>query len=272
MSNESYLWNLLNYKTSIKYLTNTYIREYDLSKANINSLLYTGRISQDEYNKFLNMDKKNREVSIGLMIKNDRSIYKDIQKGIIEAKRKLFISNSINDFEVVSIKNDAVFIHGRALQYTQFPPFDFKMKNEYTIYLQLQELEVYYGDSIDQYTGEIVTNLDIKGIGDNTLLLHQNGILDLICEVCYRLQREKIEDTMSWIIQIYERFINRELPKEYYRTFDIQSLYKIHTFTRVASLIDIDESMVPYLDINRNLLILRDLVSIVSDIYRMKIK
>lgn len=272
MNTESSLWNLLNYKTSAKYLINTYIREYDLSKANINALLYTNRISQDEYNRFLNMDKRNREVSIGLMIKNDRSIYKDIQKGIIEAKRRLFLKNSIDSFEVVSIKNDAVFIHGRALQFTQFPPFDFKVKNEYTIYLQLQELEVYYGDNIDQYTGEILTNLDVKGIGDNTLLVHQNGMLELICEVCYRLQREKIEDTMSWIIQIYDKFINRQLPKEYYRNFDNNSMYKIHTFTRVASLVDIDDSMIQYLDINRNLLILRDLVSIISDIYRMKVK
>lgn len=272
MSIESSLWKVLNYKTSIKYLINTYIREYDLSKANINALLYTNRISQEEYNRFLNMDKKNREISIGLMIRNDRSIYKDIQKGIIEAKRKLFLNNSIDNFEVVSIKNDAVFIHGRALQFTQFSPFDFKLKNEYTIYLQLQELEVYYGDTIDQYTGEILTNLDIKGIGNSTLLIHQNGMLDLICEACYRLQREKIEDTMSWVIQIYDKFINRQLPKEYYRNFDNNSMYKIHTFTRVASLVDIDDSMIQYLDINRNLLILRDLVSIISDIYRMKVK
>lgn len=97
-------------------------------------------------------------------------------------------------------------------------------------------------------------------------------MLELICEVCYRLQREKIEDTMSWIIQIYDKFINRQLPKEYYRNFDNISMYKIHTFARVASLVDIDDSMIQYLDINRNLLILRDLVSIISDIYRMKVK
>ena len=266
------LWRNLNYKTSIKYLVNTYIREYVLSKANINALLYTNRISKEEYDKFLSMDKKDREVSIGLMIKNDRSIYSDIQKGIIEAKRKLFLSNSIEDFEVVSIKNDAVFTHGRKLQFTEFPPFNFVIKNEYTIYLQLQELEVYYRDTIDPYTGEILTNLDVKGIGDNNLLLHQNGILDLICEVCYRLQREKIEDTMSWISNIYEKFIKKELPKDYYRCFDTFSMYKVHTFTRVATLSDVDDSMVPYLDINRNLLILRNLISIVSDIYRLKVK
>ena len=272
MNNISNLWKQLNYKTSIKYLVNTYIREYDLSKANINALLYTKRISSDEYNKFLSMNKKDREVFIGLMIRNDRSIYKDIQNGIIEAKRKLFIANSIEDFEVVSIKNDAVFTHGRLLQNIQFPPFEFKIKNEYTIYIQLQELEIYYGDSIDPYSGEILTNLDVKGISDDNLLLHQNGMLDLICETCYRIQRERIEDTMNWISQIYEKFIKRELPKDYYRNFDAFSMYKIHTFMRVASLVDIDSSMVECLDINRNLSILRDLVSIVSDIYRMKIK
>ena len=109
----------------LQIINTLYVKQNNLSKANINALLYTNRISQEEYNRFLNMDKKNREISIGLMIRNDRSIYKDIQKGIIEAKRKLFLNNSIDNFEVVSIKNDAVFIHGRALQFTQFSPFDY---------------------------------------------------------------------------------------------------------------------------------------------------
>ena len=52
------LWRNINYKTPVKYYINTYIREYDLSKANINALLYQGRIDKSQYNIFYNMDKK----------------------------------------------------------------------------------------------------------------------------------------------------------------------------------------------------------------------
>ena len=257
------LWKAVNYKTPIKYLINTYIREYDLSKANINSLLYTGTISQDQYKEFLAMDKKTREVRIGLMEKRDTSIYKKIQVGVIEAKRRLVYENEIEDFNVVSVKNDAMFISGDLLSKTEFPPFKFNIKNEYIMYFQLQELEVYYGDSDDS-----MVNIDIKGIDDNILPKHTNGMLDLICSLCYKLQRENISDTMQWMWNMYDNFINRNLPKEYYRSFDSVSMYTIRTMTTSYLTDDIDESYKNALDINRNLLIFRDLMFIVSDIYR----
>ena len=182
----SELWRNINYKTPIKYFINTYIREYDLSKANINALLYQKVLTKEEYNRFYNMDKKEREVIIGKMISKDRTIYTNIQTGIKEAKRKLFISNNIEDIDIVSIKNDAVFIVGKLLPYTEFQPFKFVIKNEYNIFLQLQELEVYYSDNF--INGEFNINIDVKGIGDNNLILHEHGILDIICEVCGRLQ------------------------------------------------------------------------------------
>ena len=266
----SSLWRNINYKTPIKYYINTYIREYDLSKANINALLYQKRISKSEYDNFYSMDKKEREVIIGKMISKDRTIYQDIQSGIKEAKRKLFLTNNIEDIDIVSIKNDAVFIVGKYLQNTEFPPFNFVIKNEYNIFLQLQELEIYYSDSIDNIGYNI--NIDVKGIGDNNLLLHQNGMLDLICEVCRKLQREPIEETMNYVSIMYNKFINRELNKEYYRNFDSFSMYIIPTFMQFIQVPDISEDMKYAVDINRNLSIMRNLVGIVSDIYRQKKK
>lgn len=262
------LWRNINYKTPVKYYINTYIREYDLSKANINALLYQGRISKSQYNDFYNMEKKQREITIGKMISKDRTIYQDIQSGIKEAKRKLFLTNDIEDLDIVSIKNDAIFIVGKYLQQTEFPPFTFVIKNEYNIFLQLQELEIYYSDSIDN--GGYNINIDVKGIGDDNLLLHQYGMLDLICEVCRRLQRESIDETMSYVSMMYNKFINRELGKEYYRNFDSFSMYIIPTFMQFVQIPDISEDMKYTVDINRNLSIIRNLVGIVSDIYRQK--
>jgi hypothetical protein len=265
------LWKSLNYKTQYKYFINTFIREYDLSKANISALLYTKRISVEDHKAYLAMDKNERETKIGLWIKRDKSVYKDIQKGIIEAKRRLVFANNIEDFEVVSVKNDAMFIAGRNLVSTVFPPFEFKIKNVYTVYLQAADLEIYYGDNVDPISGIVNTNIDVKGIGDDMLILHQDGMLDLICNLCYKLQREDIKDTMKWMSQMYEAFVTRSLPKQYYRNFDSFSGYTINTFYRVASLGEIDDSMIKVVDINRNLLILRDLMSIVSDLYRRSV-
>lgn len=268
----SSLWRSVNYKTPVRYYVNTFIREYDLSKANINSLLYKDRISLEEHKHYLEMQKQDREKAIGLWIKKDPSVYKDIQSGIIEAKRRLVYANNIEDYEVVSVKNDAMFIVGKDLHETEFPPFKFNLKNVYAVYTQLQELEVYYGDYVEPSTGIIKTNIDVKGISDNALLKHQGGMFEVICDACYKLQRENIRDTMNWISNLYVLYINRQLPKNYYREFNSESMFRIYTLARQMSLEEIDDSMVNIIDINRNLLILRDLMSIIADIYHSSIK
>ena len=40
--------------------------------------------------------------------------------------------------------------------------FEFKIKNEYTVFLRLQDLEVYYGDNIDPNSNTVNTNIDIN--------------------------------------------------------------------------------------------------------------
>lgn len=262
------IWQCVNYKTPSKYFVNTYIREYDLSKANITSLLYAKRINYDNYLNYLNMDKIEREIKIGLLIKKDRSIYDDIQSGIIYAKKRLLEDNNIEDYDIVSIKNDAVFIIGNKLKKTSFPPFKFNIKNVYNIYMQVQDLEVYYGDYIDPISRNLNTNIDIKGISEENLRFHNDGFLDLICDICYRLQRENPKDILPWICNFYELFIHRRLPKVYYRNFDSFSGYNLNTYIHSVGLKEIDDNMITCIDINRNLSVLRDLISIISDIHR----
>ena len=267
---EEKIYQKINYLSPIKYLINTYIREYDLSKANINSLLYTKQIDQSMYNKLFNMNKNDREVYIGLMIQKDRSIYHSIQKGIIYAKKLLIESNNLDEYDILSIKNDAVFVISKDLKYTSFGLFDFKVKNIYTVYMKLQDLEIYYYDTLN--SNDDIINIDVKGIDDDKLSLHINGILDVICEICFRLQRDNIENTLRYISDIYNKYIHRELPKEYYREFDANSKYMIYSMTHQFVMEDIVDFMISSIDINRNLLILRDLLYIVSDIYNKTIK
>lgn len=260
------LWKMTNYRTPIKFIINQYIREYDLSKANINALLYTKRISQEEYDKLYSLDKNTREVTIGLKIQKDPSIYTSISTGIIEGKRRLFLSNELEDINIVSIKNDAVFVVHKDLLYTEFPPFIFNVKNTYTSYIQLSELEVYYSD---QYTrdGILNTHIDIKGISDKNIPLHTNGMLDVICNICHMLQRDDAYEAGQYLMDIYDKYVHRALPVNYYRTFDADSSYQFHSFTHTMRLDHIDESMLRSLDINRNLTILRELLHIVIYMY-----
>ena len=263
------LWQRVNYKTNVKHLENQYIYEYDLSKANINSLLYTKRIDKDKYEYYMSLDKLQREREIGLWIRSDNSIYKSIQDGIKYAKRQLVYKNNIEDYEVISVKNDAMFVI-RNLSNTTFEPFVFNLKNVYSIYMQLQDLEIYYIDNPEN--GLTNTTIDIKGINDDKIPLHMNGMLDVVCDTCFMIQRGNSYQVIQYLMDIYERYINRLLPINYYRSFDFNSAFNIQTQTLNFITETPDDTMIGYINIDRNLSILRDLLSIVSDIYHADYK
>lgn len=67
---------------------------------------------------------------------------------------------------------------------------------------------------------------------------------------------------------LYENYINLRLPKEYYRCFDSKSLYKHNKINFYLSNIDNIEDI----DINYNLFLLRELWSILLELYSIKRK
>ena len=124
------LYDNINYTSGISYLDNTFIYEYDISKANINVLYSKKAIDKDTYDYLYNANRDTRQVYIGKLQKENKEIATILKAGIIEAKKWLFEANNIHDYEVLSIKNDAVFIINRVLNYTQFSIIEFKCKNK----------------------------------------------------------------------------------------------------------------------------------------------
>ena len=79
-----------NYVMSIPFLINSKITEYDMSKANISMLLEGGLITIDKANELLSLDKKLREIKVGLMQANDDKVKDCINNGF-SIWRKAFI-------------------------------------------------------------------------------------------------------------------------------------------------------------------------------------
>lgn len=262
----SKLYNEIVYRPQIPYAVNTFIYEYDLSKANISSLRSQNIIDDDTYRRLYNSDRMTRQIEIGNMIRSNREIDKKLKHGIWEAKKRLFDANNINDWEVLTIKNDAVFILGRELLHTSVGDYyKFNCKNIYTIFLQLCNLEIYYYDRF--INNQLSVNIDVKGINDNLLPLHESGMLGLICDVCASLQREDPAHTIQYLSSVYEQFITRQLPVPYYREFNATSKYVFRSKYTIFSMDDILPEYISCIDINCNLLILRNLLNIVSNIY-----
>ena len=124
----SELWEMSNFTANISYLVNTYIYELDIQKSNINVLFLKGIIDQETYDKLYDAPRMVRQCYIGNLQKDIR-VVKALQEGVKEARKALIETNAIQPHEVLSIKNDAVFLIGRLPQTTEFGMIKFIAKN-----------------------------------------------------------------------------------------------------------------------------------------------
>ena len=124
------LWNNINYTSDISYLNSVFIYEMDLSKANINVLRTKNIIDQKTYEYLYNSERMVRQVYVGKLCK-DKRVSDALKEGILEAKRLLFEANDIKDYEVLSIKNDAVFLLNKIPKIRDFGLLHFVPKNKY---------------------------------------------------------------------------------------------------------------------------------------------
>ena len=259
----SNLWSRANYLAPYPCITNTYIIEYDISKANINILLFYGVIDQKTYDMLYNADKKYREIYVGKMEQNNPKITEIKAKGIEEFRHKFFETNQLENKDILSIKNDAIFVIGKDCQYTQFDNITFKKANVYTSYMKLGTLEVYYG--YDPISGNEL--IDVKGINDLKLELHREYMISHLCEVFYALQTSSVQEAIKINSELLDRMLNKCLAKGFYRTFDSNSIYVINTGFSMFQLNDISDDEIKYVNPSANINRLREVSSALSTLY-----
>ncbi|MCK9198842.1 MAG: hypothetical protein M0P49_04495 [Bacilli bacterium] len=254
----------------INYIISSYIREYDISKANANVLFMKGAISKDQYNHLLSLDSESRYISVGLLQKDNPDISTCLKEGIKEMRYLFLTSNNLTESDILSIKNDAIFVLSKIPMITKFGIVEFVNKNIYTSFYKLGggKIEIYYlYDMVNN-----IEHIDIKGIKDWKVLLHKDYFLEFLLVLFNSAQIESLKDTIDILITFYESYLKLELDIGYYRQFDAESLFSIKRLG-ISSVYKADflsEETKDYLDISYNLNILRELVGIFSTIQDKK--
>lgn len=213
------LYKNTTYITQLSIIQN-HIYEYDIKSANISVLRESGKLSEALLDKIAAMDKDTRNQTIGNMIREDKEIWTIIKRGIQDAKYKLFKYNEIKESEVVSIKNDAVFITGRKLKHKTFNNITFRIKGEYNLFVNLNGIEFYYSKRYD--------DIDVKGIDDKTVNStdHQNGIIRFLKTVFKYIVYERYDTLRKYLIDFSIKYKKLELPHDYYREFNEYDFYR----------------------------------------------
>lgn len=260
-----------NYVTPSRYISGRII-EYDLKAANISILRSKGIISQERYEYLSNLPKIQREVEVGLMERNDYSIYQELQEGIKDAKKDLLAFNKINEDQVVRIANDAVYINTDIdLKYTQFNEYIvFRNKSVSDVFCKLYDLNIFC-----KFLDSGNVNIDIKGLdATNTVLeIHKDYMVSVIISTIALLERSGIQSAIDYLSEICKKYVRRELPIEFYREFNKECTYqliKMNSFATFNIFQDLSSSDMQYIDINYNYSLLRELWSILLEIYTIR--
>lgn len=243
----------------INYLINTTISEYDISKANINILYKEGVLNDYDYNRLLKADRNDRQKEIGIMILKNSNIYNIINNGIKEMRIAFMNANDLTDDNILSVKNDALFIIGALPSITKFDNIEFKLKNVYSSFYKANNLELYY--YLDKHTDKDL--LDIKGISDNNIKKHDKYFLNFLKSLFYTIEVD-INDAVTMLRSFYDMYMSFRLDINYYRSFDAISMFKVLIGNKYYDVDMVDSYS--YLDINCNLNLIRDLWQIITHI------
>lgn len=266
------LWERKNYLTEIPFIFNSYIREYDISKANINILLWKNKISQNQYYELLNSPRDVRQYTIGMMQRNNEDIKNTLEQGFMECRKLFMTSNQLTDADILSTKNDAIYVINKIPKFTQFDNINFINKNTYTSYMSLnrRHIELYYVfDRISNFE-----KVDVKGISESKLEYHKKYFLDFICYYFDMIQNDGLNNLIDTFQGFYQNYVDMNLDIGYYRSFNEVSSFVLkwnRINSRTTYVINSEEILRRYskdiIDITFNATLLREMYQYLSLIY-----
>lgn len=197
------------------------IREYDMSSAGLSILKEYNLATNKEIKRLESLSKKELVRDIGIMQIDNKVLANKIKEGFVESRRKLFEANLIEDRHILSIKKDAIFTRDKFCSDTEFGNIKFRVKNKYTSFLQLNEIEFFYNEMTDV--------LDVKGINDNLLHLHENGMIKVIKDVLNWASKLDEETLVQKIQKLVTDYKEGNMNPEVYREFNRVSQFKSNT-------------------------------------------
>lgn len=220
---------------NILFAFNKQIIEYDMGSAGLSITRELKLISDDLIEKLVKMPKDKRVVEIGKIQRDNPAYRTELQKGFCMFRKMFVEANGLERDDVISIKRDAIFPM-KFCRHTEFGQYiKFNRKNEYSSYARIgPRLELYYSSN----------GIDVKGIDDSRVKLHEDYMLEIIRGFFERMESLGIPQTQKYIKKKFDEYKHKKLPLGYYRRFDSQSAFE--TTDDVYGAVNMDTVVINY--------------------------
>lgn len=232
---------------SYTVLYGTVITEYDLQNAGMEIIRTLSLLNNQKIKWLDSLGKHDRNVQIGLLRRDDRNLSQRMSVAMRETVEDFIVVNHLEEPDVLSIKNDAVYVIGNGQVKTEINDLTFIPKNQYARYFMANRNEFYFRSD---------GTVDVKGIGEKALSKLTTPISD-IHRLIAILENRGFTDFLRSSKVFRDRYINRELPIESYREINQDAGFRISSYN--GSFVkgyfdDIIEQYMKYLDIRYNYL------------------
>lgn len=206
--------NYLN--KNISFLISNEIIEYDIKSAGYNLMKYFKMIDEEKLKYLESLDKKRRQIQIGLYIRENKELGVELNKRFVEVRQWFFEQNKLEPDDIISIKKDAIITLKRCLT-TELGNIQFVEKNIYTSYYYLNDYEFYFNKDV----------IHVKGIKDEELELHKEYILDFLHNFFLLNEVSTKKKAITLLKEMAYYYKRKELQIGYYRELNEQSLYRL---------------------------------------------
>ena len=204
-------------KTNYDYpfIHNNDVVEWDIHSANTSLMSYYNLQPEKVIHKILGMAKSQRVIAVGKLMRKDREFAKNLEQSFNKIVQEFMDTNQLTWDDIVSVKKDAVFVKNHKITQSDFGDVHFIPKNQYKHVLLLPKYEFYLSDKA----------IDVKGIPDEKLPLHENGMLYFVRNVMSLASNPM--KLHSFFREYVEAYKQKELDYDAYREFNSDSLFKI---------------------------------------------
>ena len=197
------------------FIYNNEIIEWDIKSANTSLMSYYNLQPEKVIQKLASMAKSQREIAVGKLMRKDKDFSKNLEESFNKIIQEFMDMNSLTWDDIVSVKKDAVFVKNHKITHSNFGSVHFIPKNQYKHVLLLPKYEIYLSDS----------KTDVKGIPDDKLSLHEEGMLDFIRNTMETAS--EIHKLHYFFKEYVTAYKNKDLEFDAYREFNSDSLFRI---------------------------------------------
>lgn len=179
--------------------------EYDISSANASVMFQEDLISKEKYDKLMNMPKKKRNITVGMMIRDGEVEHNQLMN-MYKKYTDRFIKENEMEGNVYETVKDAVWVFNKMAHKTEFGEYvKFTKDRIATSILELRNIKFYYNST----SGKLFN----RGLGDidHDIFIFMNKIKKFMM----LKESEMYKELYKRIHEFHLKYINKELDIKY---------------------------------------------------------